>query len=233
VGTSTLLGHPSAGTGTSVIALDPHGERSVLFVNGVNALFDLDQVPDHWLANRRLVSLASIFILPQFTGAAVGRLFARAHTHGAHTLLNAAWDMDGRGLDFLRPALAETDTFVFSIDEGRQLTGKIGPEAVFETMENLTRGEVVMTLGGDGCCFRAGRSLRRVPAVDVVAVDCTGAGDCFIAGYIVGLLHHLPPPARAELGCLVASHAVTGPGSYQRIPRLTELERTQGGLFDA
>ena len=46
----------------------------MLFVNGANSLFDLDQVPDDWLVDRRVVSLGSMFILPQFTGEAVGRL---------------------------------------------------------------------------------------------------------------------------------------------------------------
>ncbi len=43
--TDKLLRHPTASTGTSVITLSPGGERSIIFVNGANALFDLDTVP--------------------------------------------------------------------------------------------------------------------------------------------------------------------------------------------
>jgi ribokinase len=46
VGTYKLLRHPTASTGISVITLSPSGERSVIFVNGANALLDLDAVPD-------------------------------------------------------------------------------------------------------------------------------------------------------------------------------------------
>jgi hypothetical protein len=73
------------------------GERSVIFVNGANALLDLDAVPDTWLHGRRVVSVGSIFALPQFTGEAVGRLFVRAKAYGATTVLNICWDADGRG----------------------------------------------------------------------------------------------------------------------------------------
>src|SRR5712691_9650202 len=67
----------------------------VTFVNGANALLDLDAVPDTWLHGRRVVSVGSIFAPPQFTGEAVGRLFVRAKAHGATTVLNICWDADG------------------------------------------------------------------------------------------------------------------------------------------
>ncbi len=232
VGTSALLRHPTAGSGTSVIALAPSGERCVLFVNGANALFDLDSVPDAWLSARKVVSLSSVFVLPQFTGEAVGRLFARARARGAHTLLNTSWAVDGQHLDYLAPALAHTDTVVLSFDEGRQLTGLALPAEVLDAVAAHTLGQVVMTMGGEGCAFRERGAWRQLPALPVEATDCTGAGDSFVAGYIAATMRRLPVAARARLGCLVASYAVTGPGSYPRIPTLAELERLQGGLFD-
>lgn len=223
VGTNRLLRHPDAASGTSVIALAPHGERTVLFTNGANALFDLDDVPDAWLAGPRVVSVGSIFVLPQFTGAAVGRLCRRARAHGAITVLNACWDVDRLGLAFLAPALAEADYVILSDDEGRDLTGQTLPERVLESVQVLASGTVVLTLGADGCCFREHGDLRRVPARPVSAVDCTGAGDSFVAGFIAGLVRGAPLTACARLGCLVASYAVTGPGAYPRIPRLSEM----------
>jgi len=224
VGTGWLPRHPSAGTGTSVIALAPNGERSVLFVNGANALFDLDTVPDECLAGARVVSVGSIFVLPQFTGEAVGRLLARGRALGALTVLNASWPVDGQGLAFLRPALAHTDYFILSYDEGRQLTGHTLPERILDEVEALTRGRVLLTLDADGCCFREGGALRRVPAVPVEAVDATGAGDSFVAGVIAGLVDGRPLADCAALGCRVAAYAVTGPGAYPRIPPLTDLQ---------
>ena len=165
VGTVKLLRHPTASTGISVITLSPSGERSVIFVNGANALLDLDAVPDTWLHGRRVVSVGSIFALPQFTGEAVGRLFVRAKAHGATTVLNICWDADGRGLPFLKSALS------------------------------------------------------------VEAIDCTGAGDSFVAGFIAGLVEGRSVYDCAHLGCQVAAFAVTGPGSYPRIPTLAEVDQ--------
>ncbi len=218
--------HPTAGTGTSVIALAPDGERSVWFVNGANALFDLDAVPDGWLDGARVVSVGSVFVLPQFTGAAVGRLLARARARGGLTVLNPCWDAAGQGLPFLRPALAEADFFLLNHDEGRQLTGETDPARIIAALEGPTRGAVVLTLGADGCCLRGpGGGIAHIPAAPVAARDCTGAGDSFVAGFIAGLVGGRPVADCALLGNRVAAFAVTGPGAYPRIPPLAEVDR--------
>lgn len=217
-----LARHPSLGTGTSLVTLTPSGEKRVLFVNGANEALDLDSVPDDWLRGKRFVVVCSIFVLPQFTGDAVARLFARAHACGAQTVLNTCWDGDGLGLNFLRPALAVTDYFILNHDEGRQLTGRDRPEDILDALAAHTPGHVVLTLGEEGCCFRAGGALIRVPATPVIATDTTGAGDTFIAGLIAGLVRGLPLEMCARLGCRAAAFAVTGPGSYQRIPRVSD-----------
>jgi sugar/nucleoside kinase (ribokinase family) len=225
VGTTKLLNHPTASTGTSVVALAPDGERSIFFVNGANALFDLDTVPDAWFDGVRVVSVGSLFVLPQFTGQRVGRLLARARARGAITVLNVCWDDQGRGLPFLFPALAEADYFILSYDEGRAFTGERLPEHIMARIEMHTRGMVVLTLAGEGCLIRTAEGLLVIPAVPVQAIDATGAGDCFIAGFIAALLRGHGPEACTRIGCRVAAYAVTGHGSYQRIPSYEAIEQ--------
>ncbi|QBD78867.1 carbohydrate kinase family protein [Ktedonosporobacter rubrisoli] len=224
IGTELLQCHAAGGTGTSVIALSPSGERSILFVNGANALFDLHAVPDSWLQGRRVVSVGSVFVLPQFTGEAVAHLFKRAHSYGAKTVLNICWDGQGQGLSFLLAALAQTDYFVLSYDEGRQLTGHTEARGIVARLQPYVRGQVILTLGSAGCCLFAEERLQHIPALPVEATDCTGAGDGFTAGLIAGLVEGLSLPDAAGLGCKVASFAVTGPGAYPRVPSLAEMK---------
>jgi sugar/nucleoside kinase (ribokinase family) len=225
VGTDKLLRHPTVSTGTSVITLSPGGERSVLFVNGANELFDLDAVPDEWLERARIVYAGSIFVLPQFTGEAVGRLFTRARAQGAITVMNICWDARGQGLPFLHPALTEADYFVLNYDEGRLLTGQTLPERIVDSLKVHTRGTVVLTLGAEGCCVEDKAGLVEIPALPVEAIDCTGAGDAFVAGFSAGLVEGRTLYDCARLGCSVAAFAVTGPGVYPRIPALAEVDQ--------
>lgn len=223
VGINTLLRHPTASTGTSIITLNAAGERSVLFVNGANAIFDLSTVPESWLYEKRVVSVSSLFVLPQFTGEAVAALFARARNRGAATVLNICWDVQGQGLRYLQPALAETDYFILSYDEGGQLTGQSSVEEIIAELELYTRGTVLLTLGADGCCLYSGNALHKIAAVPVEATDSTGAGDSFMAGFIAGIISGQAAYDSAHLACQVASFAVTGPGAYPRIPPLEHI----------
>jgi len=222
VGTDKLLRHSADGTGTSVIALAPTGERSIFFVNGANEAFHLDDVPEDWLQGPRIVAVTSVFVLPQFTGEAITRLFQRARTGGARTVLNICWDREAQGLPFLAAALAESDYFVLNYDEGRQLTGCDALDDIFDRLVGFTSGTIILTLGAEGCCFRTESGIERIPAVPVHATDTTGAGDSFVAGFIAGLIRKLPLRDCVQLGCQVAAYAVTGTGAYTRIPRYKE-----------
>jgi sugar/nucleoside kinase (ribokinase family) len=230
VDTSHLLRHPSANTGTSVITIAPNGERSILFVNGANTLFDLDTVPDAWFSAKKVVMVSAVFVLPQFTGEAIGRLFARARAFGCATVLNICYDNEGKGLSFLAPGLRETDYFVLNFAEGYQLTGHSSPHAIIESLEVHTRGRVILTLGADGCYLRSADAIEKISALPVEAIDTTGAGDSFVAGLIAGLVHGRSLYDCASLGCRVAAFAVTGPGAYARIPPLAEIDQIATNL---
>ena len=50
---------------------------------------------------------------------------------------------------------------------------------------------LVATLGGDGSIYYDGKDFYRHHIVPVKAVDTMGAGDSFIAGFMVGLAKHM------------------------------------------
>jgi ribokinase len=59
-------------------------------------------------------------------------------------------------------------------------------------------------------------------------VDATGAGDCFNAGLLAGLLQGLEPPAALALGCAVgaaSTQAIGGTGGTPELAAALALAR--------
>jgi 1D-myo-inositol 3-kinase len=83
------------------------------------------------------------------------------------------------------------------------------------------RTRVVVTEGAGGCTLlHEGPSGLHVPAFAAEERDSTGAGDCFLAGFAVGLLRGLPVERALRLGNWCGAQAVSQVG----IPRLRAEE---------
>ena len=75
----------------------------------------------------------------------------------------------------------------------------------------------VTTLGADGARItQAGQPPITVGAIPgVQAVDPTGAGDAFRAGFLAAVAWQLPLERAAQLGCLVAASALETVGTQE------------------
>lgn len=91
---------------------------------------------------------------------------------------------------------------------------------------------LVLKAGKDGCCvYSRDGDFLRIPAYPVEEVDPTGAGDCFDAGFLCGLLEGLPLPdcARMAAAAGALNAAAFGPMegeiSRQRIAEIIQANR--------
>ena len=104
--------------------------------------------------------------------------------------------------------------------EAELLTGVQGPENACRAL--LDRGPKVIALkrGAEGCTIFTPDQKLDVPAYQVEAVDPTGAGDCFDAGFVVGLLENLPLQQVGQLanacGALGATRKGPMEGAFPR-----------------
>ncbi|MFL5311069.1 MAG: PfkB family carbohydrate kinase [Myxococcales bacterium] len=71
---------------------------------------------------------------------------------------------------------------------------------------------ILLTDGPRGCTILTASGEQHVAAFPANEVDPTGAGDCFLAGFAVGLLRGWPPPRSAVLGNWFGARAVESRG---------------------
>jgi sugar/nucleoside kinase (ribokinase family) len=83
-------------------------------------------------------------------------------------------------------------------------------EAIGRKPHELGVPEVLVTRGSRGSLVWAGGRLEVVPARPVTGRDPTGAGDAFVAAYLVSRYSGLPPVASARRATAVVAAVLAG-----------------------
>jgi sugar/nucleoside kinase (ribokinase family) len=125
--------------------------------------------------------LASLFILPDFRPHAAETL-GRARAAGLTTSLDTNWDPRGEWMRALAPCFPGLDFLFMNEDEAR-MVGASPAELL-----SLGIRTFVLKLGPRGCAIYRSEGETLVPAFDVPVQDTTGAGDCFVAGFLAAWL---------------------------------------------
>ncbi len=206
-----------APTGVSV-GLVRDDDRTMLTATGALAHLRADDVPDALLQRARHVHVASPF-LQDGLRPGLGALAKRA---SGTTSLDPGWDPRERW-DIPLDAF---DVLLPNAEEALRLTGEEDVEAAAHAL--AARGPlVVVKLGPEGALAATHTGeLTRVRAPRVDAVDSTGAGDSFDAGFLAGWLRGdaLKRGAHARVRVRRAQHAPSRrdrrPADARRGPRV-------------
>jgi sugar/nucleoside kinase (ribokinase family) len=162
-------------------------------------------------------------VMPGIDGKPMAELLRHARRAGVITFLDTVWDDTGRWMDILAPCLPYVDYFVPSLLEARVLTGLNDPSEVARALLSRGPGTVGLKMGMDGCLVISGEGqIIRLPAFQVDAVDATGAGDAFAAGFIAGVWEEWSLEQTARFANAVGALSVTGLGAAGGILSLPE-----------
>lgn len=82
---------------------------------------------------------------------------------------------------------ARTDLLIVNRVEAQDLTGHGDPKAAGRALFEKIRGDVVVTLGGDGVLLAASSGVARIGARHVSVVSTHGAGDMFSGALVASL----------------------------------------------
>lgn len=183
---TTLIKRVEAATSAAVALVGPDGRRALLYQLGASAeTFDPIALPD----TATHFHLAAVYRMRDLR--ARGPAFLRAAKQaGLSTSVDTQWDHEGEWWPVLEPSLPHTDLLFVNEDEGCKLTGLTDPSAVALALRDAGAQEVVVKLGARGCFSSTAEGDFYSPAFPVEVVDTTGAGDCFVGGYLAGLFQN-------------------------------------------
>jgi sugar/nucleoside kinase (ribokinase family) len=227
VATQAVAVCKQAPTGMTV-ALSTGSDRAILTALGANTSLTAADVPGPLLAGARHVHVSSYFLLERSLGPGLAGLLSAARGAGATTSLDTNWDPSGRWGDArLHAALTHTSLLLPNEAEALHLSCESALAAAAQAL--AARGpKLVVKLGARGALCVDGVRRHRVQAPPVTTTDATGAGDCFNAGLIAGLLAGLPLPEAAALGCAAGALSTRAPGGTASSPRLPAARALAG-----
>jgi sugar/nucleoside kinase (ribokinase family) len=192
-----LAGDAHRPTGTVVVLTH---DRSMFTDRGAGAAFGPEDLPDDLLDGVTRIHVSGYALFEELPRAAVLDLVARA---GLPWSIDPASSAFMAGTPFLEwTAGAEV---CFPNEDEAQILG----DALADAYEVL-----VLKRGAHGArVLRRGAAPIDVPAEPVEAVDPTGAGDAFAAGYLATLLRGEDDAACARGALRAAAQAVGRPGA--------------------
>jgi sugar/nucleoside kinase (ribokinase family) len=219
VDVSAVIVRDETPTGMTV-ALSRGGDRAILTALGAIASLTAADVPSAVLTRARHVHVSSYFLLADSLGPGLAGVLASARAAGAVTSLDTNWDPSERWRDdYLAGVIAASDLLLPNEAEALALSGAGAVDNAALTLASAGPS-LAVKLGARGALCVAGSELHQVSLPPVTPVDATGAGDCFNAGLIAGLLQGLPLPQAAALGCATGALSTGALGGTAGAPGL-------------
>ena len=214
---------PHAATSTTMVLVASDGERSFLHSTGANAALQATHFDTAPFKGARLLHIAGHGLMPRFDGAQCAELLQQARNCGLLTSLDTAGAPDAQWRDNLRLCLPHLDFFLPSLHEVKELFPDAhAPEALADLLHQTGVGTVALKMGEAGSFVSNARESHHIAPLSVPAVDATGAGDAFVAGFLAGVLRDFDLERCARLGNACGALCVTQVGTVSAARSLQE-----------
>ena len=205
-------------TGSASIWVNAQGQNSIVIYPGANGEVDEDFIVQHekffddasWLLTQFEIPPKSILLTLKL-----------AKKHDLKTVMDPAparevgnndiWEL----VDYLLPNEIEL----------RELTNTENILKAIRILKSRGVKEVIVKLGKQGAGYEDKGIFNLFPAVPVEqVVDTTGAGDCFIAGFLYGMIQWGDIPRAIKIANLTASYSIQKKGAAISFPNKSEID---------
>ena len=202
----------------SSVAVTPRDRTFVSFTDGIQRTQD----------TARMIYEASRGAKICIMDSAYPDVYEQLKKEGSRIALDMGWS-DSLSLQSCAHLLKLADYYTPNREEALKITGRRTPEEAALVLADYF-DTVVIKLDAEGCLICRNGEFCKVPAIPgIKAVDATGAGDAFLAGYLYGAYHGFDPVRSVLLGNLTGGKCVTAPGcltaSYAEQELLADAEK--------
>ena len=221
-------------TGVAFYNVDKRGERHYVFYrfpgySDPESRLRPDDIDADYFLRSRSIHFSEALLRRRSSRQAVFKALEIADEDGLTVSYDpnvrpALWDSPEEFNEVQESVLGFVDIFLSTTDEATLLT---------ETRSTDEAVEKIMRLGPSTIVLRQGERYRvvtidsvfEIPIFKVKAVDTSGAGDAFNAGFLAGVLKGWSLERAVRLGASVAALKVMEAGTRKGLPRVEEALR--------
>lgn len=214
-------------TGMYFVSIDHQGDRDFAYYrdNSAASMLSPQDILPQLIQSSKIVYASGITLAISDTARkAVYKAFKLAKEAGLITALDpnyrkCLWQNPGKMVDALNEVLPLVDILMPSFPEDTSAIISFNkPDQALEHFMLKGVPLVVLKVGADGCYLGYRGEVMAIPTTAVRAVDTTGAGDAFNAGFLHGLTRQESLLQCAKLGLTTASLKILNRGSAMAMP---------------
>jgi sugar/nucleoside kinase (ribokinase family) len=204
-----LIADADAPTGTIVVMLDADGGRTMYTDRGANQRLNAADLPPSLLDHVDALHINGYSLFAETPRAAVLSLIEEARRREIVVTADPSSSayLEELGASTFLSCTRGASVCLPNLDEGRVLTGQTEPRNVLESLR-VHYPVVALKLGSGGVLVSEGGEVEFIDAVSSSAVDPTGAGDAFCAGFLTSWLDGNSAVDAAVAGSQLAARGV-------------------------
>ena len=212
----------SEDSGTAFITVyEETSQNQIIVILGANALVNSDQVTEETLISSKIL-IAQL----ETPSGETEKLFKRSKEFDCYRILNTAPIQN-----LSNSLMDESDLLIMNETELAALSGDSPSRQFTSPMLNkslekiplMDRQSVIVTLGSQGVYVYENKTGTLIPGLDVLPVDTTGSGDCFVGALAAQYLEHGNLVNAAYFANKAAALSVTKKGASASMPTLEEV----------
>jgi len=231
VDTSAIKRVKGKATGLAFYSIDEHGERNYVFyrfpgyADPESSLRPEDIKPDY-IRQAKVFHFSESLLRKGETRGAVLHALEIAKKNSVlvsydPNIRTALWESRRELISVQKKVIQSVDIFVATFTEASLITGKKGADESVKRILDLGP-RIVLIRTKNHYVAGSVEGILKIPMFTVKAVDTSGAGDAFDAGFLTGLIKNWPLEKAVLLGSAVAAIKVTKIGTRTGLPSFEE-----------
>jgi ribokinase len=209
-------------TGLAFVLVSRRGERTMFGYRGANVRLSAERLDLDYIRGAKVLHVSGYALLEDPQRRAALAAMREAKEAGAFVSLDVSIPA-ARGARALLSSLKLVDLLFLNEREAASLVGARRAEDSARRILGLGPTMVALKRGRKGCLVATERETLRSPAFPVRAMDTTGAGDAFDAGFVFGIVKGWGTERAARLANAAGALCAEQIGARSGLPNMREL----------